>query len=119
MVQIQGNNTVSAAIPLYQKGFNWLKFWLGFCFATCLCIILAAAITFLTLYIIAQAGGFKTGRMMGAQLSAVVDNKPILDQFDFIGKYLPNSLSAIQELNDSTDFKYKYERLKSLQSSAA
>ncbi len=71
MVQLNGlegvNGNVGQAIPLYQKGFNWIKYWLGFLFGCCLCLILAAAVTFIVLYILTQAGAItatRRGRMM-------------------------------------------------------
>lgn len=80
MVQMVGlaNNGQTAAIPLYQKGFNWIKYWIGFCFATCLCLLLAAAITFTVLYILAQTGVIKSinnnGRIMTNSRSIQTSN---------------------------------------------
>lgn len=63
MVQLNGiNGNVGQAIPLYQKGFNWIKYWLGFLFGCCLCLLFAAAVTFLILYILAQAGAIRSIR---------------------------------------------------------
>ena len=87
------NNGQTAAIPLYQKGFNWIKYWIGFCFATCLCLLLAAAITFTVLYILAQTGVIKS-----------INNN---------GRIITNSRSSIQTSNDTYSLKdtntYVYE----------
>jgi hypothetical protein len=87
MVQMVGlaNNGQTAAIPLYQKGFNWIKYWIGFCFATCLCLLLAAAITFTVLYILAQTGVIKS-----------INNN---------GRIITNSRSSIQTSNDTYSLK--------------
>lgn len=71
MVQVinSGEGNTLGAIPLYQKGFNWLKYWLGFCFALVLWLLFAAATTFLVLYILAQSGAIKKGRMMPGEIS--------------------------------------------------
>ena len=71
MTQLNVNGNVGQAIPLYQKGFNWIKYWLGFLFGCCLCLILAAAITFITLYILAQTGVIKSTRPSGRMMPAV------------------------------------------------
>ena len=122
MVQLNGlegvNGNVGQAIPLYQKGFNWIKYWLGFLFGCCLCLILAAAVTFIVLYILTQAGAItatRQGRMMPV-------NEPIVN-----GKRMDNHVISEQKLttifNNYIDyqitngpirtFRSKYDRLKS------
>ena len=114
MVQVlnQGlnGNTVGAAIPLYQKGFNWLKFSLGFCLGCCLCLIFASAVTFIVLYILAHAGAIRSvnnGRMMTPNhpISLFMEQKQVLEKADF------NQYKTMSNPFKS-NFKYKYERLR-------
>ena len=68
IVGVGGNDVVQGPIPLYQNGFNWLRFWLGCCLTLTLCILLATFITFLVLFILVVSGSIgNTGRMMPSE----------------------------------------------------
>ena len=110
MVQIVGlgNGGQTAAIPLYQKGFNWIKFWIGMAFACCLCLLLAAAITFLILYILTQTGVIKQqfntvtqGRLIGRLEDGkwVQGTKPNIGGFSLL--ISDSDLSHLNENNNN------------------
>jgi hypothetical protein len=52
---------ITGPIPLYQNGFNWLRFWLGCCLTLTLCILLATFITFLCLFCLTVTGAIGNG----------------------------------------------------------
>ena len=62
---VGGADVVQGPIPLYQNGFNWLRFWLGCCLTLTLCFLLATFITFLVLFTLVVTGSIgQAGRMI-------------------------------------------------------
>ena len=117
MVQLTGlaNSGQTAAIPLYQKGFDWIKFWLGFCFATCLCLLLAAAITFLVLYILAQTGVIKSiktnnpiGRLVDKYSKGPDDSNIAISSIDHEAAIVKDPNSIEKNINIHPKFNHKY-----------
>ena len=124
MVQLNGlEGNVGQAIPLYQKGFNWIKFLVGFLFGCCLCLLFTTAVTFLTLYILAQTGVISStrttisGRMMPTKpANDLIMNKKLLDNYVFDEKQSTVALNQIDNqitIVPIRTYKSKYNRLKS------
>ena len=109
-----GNDVVQGPIPLYQNGFNWLRFWLGCCLTLTLCLLLATFITFLVLFILVVSGGIGQGRMMPTITNGVSTDgniPPTLNKFmdnnkDFV-KSFENNMHAIKTQIQNCIAKYE------------
>lgn len=111
MVQLlnQGDGNTLSAIPLYQKGFNWIKYWLGLCFGCCLCLIFMSAITFIVLYILAQAGAIKStrnGRMIPVDSS--FDPITAVPRVDYPINHINHEKTSTQNLYKFKRYERKY-----------
>ncbi len=80
-IGLPGGDVVQGPIPLYQNGFNWLRFWLGCCLTLTLCILLATFITFLVLFTLTITGSIASGRMIKPTEVELTENRQTLKSF--------------------------------------